>query len=149
LLGIITSAFGLISITIRCSMRKEKNNPIKILVIEDDPDILNALNIVLGAKGFDVDVMLKGTQILQNQFVIPDLFILDKRLPDIDGLEICRYLKSKVNYKDIPVIVISATAKMKKKAMEAGASSFIEKPFVMQQLLDAIQRNLELKGNMH
>jgi two-component system phosphate regulon response regulator PhoB len=130
-------------------MRKEKNNPIKILVIEDDPDILNALNIVLGAKGFDVDVMLKGSQILQNQFVIPDLFILDKRLPDIDGLEICRYLKSKVNYKGIPVIVISATAKMKKKAMEAGASSFIEKPFVMQQLLDAIQRNLELKGNMH
>lgn len=124
-------------------MGKEKNKPIKILVVEDDPDILNALNIVLGSKGFDVDVMLKGSPILQNQFVIPDLFILDKRLPDIDGLEILRFLKSKINYKNIPVIVISASDKMKKKAVEAGASSFIEKPFVMQVLLRAIEHNLE------
>jgi len=121
-----------------------RKKPLKILVVEDDPDILNALNIALGSVGFDVDVMLTGTPILQNQFVVPDLFILDKRLPDVDGLEICRYLKSKPNYSKVPVIVISASPRVKAKALESGASYFIEKPFVMQELVSAIKKTLHL-----
>lgn len=73
-------------------MTHRKQPPIKILVVEDDPDILNALNIALRSVGFDVDVLLSGTSILQNRFVVPDLFILDKRLPDVDGLDVCRCL---------------------------------------------------------
>lgn len=121
-----------------------KKRPEKILVIEDDPDILNALNIALGSVGFDVDVMLAGKHIFLNQFSVPDLFIIDRRLPDVDGLEICRYLKSKPNYKGIPIIVISASPKVKKKALEAGASDFIEKPFPMQQLVQAIKASFKL-----
>ncbi|HEY9488435.1 MAG TPA: response regulator [Chryseosolibacter sp.] len=128
-------------------MRRAKNKPVKILVIEDDPDILNALNIALSAVGFDVDVMLTGKSILQNQFVVPDLFVLDKRLPDIDGLEICRYLKSKPNYKDVPVIVISASPKVKTKALESGAAVFMEKPFVMLDLVKAIKSTLQLPNH--
>jgi CheY-like chemotaxis protein len=67
-------------------------------------------------------------------------------LPDIDGLEICRYLKSKDNYKDIPVILISASQKMKRPALEAGASHFIEKPFELNILIDSINHFLEEKG---
>jgi len=120
-------------------MRNEKIKPFRILVIEDDPDILNALNIALGSVGFDVDVLLNGKSVLQNQFVVPDIFILDKRLPDVDGLEICRFLKSKPIYKEVPVIVISASPKVKKKALESGASYFMEKPFVMQELVKTIR----------
>jgi DNA-binding response OmpR family regulator len=127
-----------------CGMRKSNNKPLKILVVEDDPDILNALNIALGSVGFDVDVLLTGKAILQNQFVVPDLFILDKRLPDVDGLEICRYLKSKPSYQGVPIIVISASPKVKNNALESGASVFIEKPFAIRELVDAIMTTLKI-----
>jgi DNA-binding response OmpR family regulator len=123
-------------------MRRPKHKPHRILVIEDDPDILNALNIALASVGFDVDVMLNGKSILLNQFSVPDLFILDKQLPDVDGLEICRYLKSRPSYQNVPVIVISASPKVKKRAMESGASAFMEKPFVMNELVRTIKNTL-------
>ena len=120
----------------------KKKHPFRILVVEDDPDILNALNIILGSVGFDVDVLLNGKTIVMNQFVSPDLFIIDKRLPDIDGLDVLRFLKSKPSYRQIPVIVISASAKQEKNAYEAGATRFIEKPFVVQELLQAVSSTL-------
>lgn len=125
------------------TMRKTSKLPVRVLVIEDDPDILNALNIALGSIGFDVDVLLTGTSVLKNQFVVPDLFIVDNQLPDIDGLEICRFLKSRDNYKEVPVIVISAAGGVRKKAVESGASAFVEKPFEMQHLLRAIKKALQ------
>ena len=121
---------------------KSKINPLRILVIEDDPDILNALNIVLGAEGFDVDVLFKGQCILQNQFVKPDLIILDYHLPDTDGLEICHHLKSEPNYLDIPIIVTSATPKLKNRVLEAGASAFVEKPFDVKELVNLVNSTL-------
>ena len=123
-------------------MTQLKRNPAKVLVIEDDPDILNALNIALASAGFDVDVLLTGKDILNNQFVRPDIFIIDKQLPDVDGLEICRFLHSKPSYNAIPVIVISASQRMKKKAIEAGATYFIEKPFAVKELIKAINKTL-------
>lgn len=125
-------------------MRRLKNKPHKILVIEDDPDILNALNIALASLGFDVDVLLRGQSILLNQFTVPDLFILDKQLPDVDGLEVCRYLKSKPPYQDVPVIIISASPKVKKKALECGAAVFLEKPFNMHDLVTVVKNALRI-----
>ena len=125
-------------------MKKAHKKPLKILVVEDDPDILNALIIALASIGFDVDVLQSGKPILQNQFVVPDLIILDKRLPDIDGLEICKYLKSRPNYQQIPVIVLSAGSLMNSKAIESGASRCVEKPFVMQELVTAIKETLHM-----
>lgn len=126
-------------------MGQLKKIAIKVLVVEDDPDILNALNIALGSAGFDVDVLLNGKGILNNQFVLPDLFIIDKQLPDIDGLEICRFLHSKPNYKNVPVIMISGSQRIKKTAMEAGAVSFIEKPFAVKELVNMINETLHLQ----
>lgn len=125
-------------------MVRTRKQPQKILVVEDDPDILNALNIALSSVGFDVDVLLSGKSILQNRFVVPDLFILDKQLPDIDGLEICRYLKSQPNYRNVPVIIISTSPRIRRKALQSGATSFIKKPFVMQDLVTMIRQTLRL-----
>ena len=118
--------------------------PLRILIVEDDPDILNALNVALGSMGFDVDVLLTGQGILSNRFIVPDLFILDNRLPDVNGLEICRFLKSKTNYKDIPVIIISAGSKVQKAVFEAGAAGFLEKPFEMQALALVVKQALHV-----
>lgn len=130
-------------------MTRVHNRPVKIIVIEDDPDFLNALNIMLGAAGFDVDVLLNGRSIIQNQFIAPDLFIIDTGLTDIDGLDICLYLKSKPNYKDIPVILMSSSQSMKDRTLEAGACHFIEKPFELNILIEAINHALEEKGMYH
>jgi DNA-binding response OmpR family regulator len=121
--------------------------PLRILIVEDDPDILNALNVALGSMGFEVDVLLNGQGILSNRFTVPDLFILDDRLPDVNGLEICRFLKSKINYKDIPVIIISAGPKIEKTVLEAGASGFLAKPFEMQTLAVVVKQALHLPEN--
>lgn len=130
-------------------MGKVQNTPSRILIIEDDPEILSALNIVLGSVGFDVDVLLKGDNILKNQFVTPDVFLIDKWLPDVDGLDICRYLKSKPNYRDIPVIMLSASKELRDQAFDAGADEFIEKPFLVQDLVDLIHKALENKNQIH
>ena len=124
-------------------MEDTKKQPVRILVVEDDPDILNALNIILGSVGFDVDVLLNGKGILKNQFVLPDLFLIDKQLPDVDGLEICRFLRAKPHYRKVPVIVISSSARLKTRAIEAGASCFIGKPFTVEELLSAIRQTLQ------
>lgn len=130
-------------------MGKVPTTPPRILIIEDDPETLSALNIVLGSVGFDVDVLLKGDSILRNQFVTPDVFLIDKWVPEVDGLDICRYLKSKANYRDIPVIILSASPEMREKALEAGADDFLEKPFLVQDLVDLIYKALEKKNQIH
>ena len=125
-------------------MKREKRSPLKILVIEDDPDILNDLNIALASVGFDVDVLQAGRSILQNRFVRPDLFIIDTQLPDVNGLEICRFLKNSANYHDVPVIVVSADSHVLSQATESGASLFIQKPFVMQEMIDLVYQTLHM-----
>lgn len=130
-------------------MRKVPTTPPRILIIEDDPETLSALNIVLGSVGFDVDVLLKGDSILRNQFVTPDVFLIDKWAPEVDALDICRYLKSKANYRDIPVIILSASPEMREKALEDGADDFLEKPFLVQDLVDLIYKALEKKNQIH
>ena len=126
-------------------MTNVRKHPVKVLVVEDDPDILNALNIALASAGFDVDVSLHGKDIIKNQFSRPDIFVIDKQLPDIDGLEICRFLHSKPNYHSIPVIIISASQRVKANALEAGATYFIEKPFAINELVSVINETLCLK----
>lgn len=131
------------------AMEGMRTLPLKILIIEDDPEILNTLNVYLGTMGFDVDVMSNGTEILKNQFVPPDLFLVDQRLPDVDGLEICRNLRSKPNYRDIPIIIMSANANIRKQALEAGAFDFIAKPFALTELIRTVTRSLEVNGAVH
>jgi len=65
---------------------------------------------------------------------------LDKQLPGVDGLDICRYLKSQSISKHVPIIVLSASPQMDRPAMAAGASGFLEKPFKRQDLLDMVRR---------
>lgn len=130
-------------------MGKVQNTPSRVLIIEDDPETLSALNIVLGSLGFDVDVLLKGDGILRNQFVTPDIFLIDKWLPDVNGLDICHYLKSKPNYKDIPVIIISASPELREPAFAAGADDFLEKPFLVQDLVDLIYKAIEKNNQIH
>lgn len=112
----------------------------KIHIAEDDPDILFALSSILEEAGYHVRAFSGGAQILDGSLSPADLFILDKQMPDVDGLEVCRYLRTQSATRDTPVILISAQAKKGTEALHAGASDYIEKPFEMHYLLNVISK---------
>src|SRR5687768_10818851 len=101
----------------------------KILIAEDDQDILFILDMILKDAGYKVESLPDGRGIFERKKDWPDLFILDKDMPVIDGLAICRYLKLNPATKDIPIIMISAFHFLKGRAKKAGVNDFIEKPF--------------------
>lgn len=116
---------------------------IKITLVEDDPDILLTLNMILEEAGYEVESFTSPIPIIEGKCSLPDLFILDKRMPDIDGLEVCRYFKSKDLTKDIPVLIISASPKFGSQALKAGACDFLAKPFQMATLLALVELHTE------
>ena len=115
----------------------------KILLAEDDEDIRFILNMVLKKAGYHVEPLPSGYKIVAGECALPDLFILDKDLPTIDGFALCKYLKIKEETKDIPIIMISSYHKLKRKAQEIGVDAFIEKPFDIKRLLAVVQKHIE------
>lgn len=113
----------------------------KILLAEDDPDIRFILNIVLEKAGYQVEPLSAGDTIVEGRHEWPDLFILDKSLPVIDGLALCKFLRIKQETRHIPIVMISSYHKLKKKAHEVGVDAFIEKPFDLKVLLDVVARH--------
>jgi DNA-binding response OmpR family regulator len=111
----------------------------KILITEDDPGILDVLTIIFERANFEVVPHPDGNTILAGEFELPDIFLLDKQLSGVDGLDICRYLKSREQTTGIPVVIMSATPYLKVIAKQAGADAFIEKPFSNKDLVQLIE----------
>jgi DNA-binding response OmpR family regulator len=114
----------------------------KILLAEDDADIRFILNLVLNEAGYQVEPLASGNPIVEGRTDWPDLFILDKVLPTIDGLALCKYLKIKEETKDIPIIMISSYHKLKSKARDIGVDDFLEKPFDLKVLLQVVEKHI-------
>ncbi|MEO8405703.1 MAG: response regulator [Chitinophagaceae bacterium] len=110
----------------------------RIVITDDDPGVQEIFKIIFEKAGYLTTIFSSGAQILRNDYKLPDVFLLDKQLSGMDGLDICRYLKNNPRTKDIPVIMASATPGIGKMAMEAGADDFIEKPFVTRFLLEKV-----------
>jgi DNA-binding response OmpR family regulator len=113
----------------------------KVLVIDDDPDILDAVQMILDSGGYESDTTTKGdeTYLKINKFK-PDLIILDVLLSGNDGRTICKNLKSDLATKNIPIIMISAHPTAKDSVKQCGADSFIAKPFSVTDLLAEIKK---------
>lgn len=117
----------------------------KIYVADDDPDTLLALTAMLEHAGYQVRCSSSGKPIVDGAYAWVDLFILDRRMPDIDGLDLCRYLRSQSSTQHTPVIVISALPKAGNEALNAGANDYIEKPFQMPYLLNVVSKYIHHK----
>lgn len=113
----------------------------KVYIAEDDLDILFALNSMLEDAGYDVFMSHCGERMLATNLPPADLFILDRLMPGVDGIQVCKHLKRHLPTKDIPVIMISASRKAVSEAREAGADDFLEKPFQMKQLLALVAKH--------
>lgn len=109
------------------------------MVIEDDPDMLYMLDKALNNAGYSVIKYEAGADIVSGELVTPDLYILDKNLPTIDGIALCKFLKIHKKTKSIPIIMISGYP-VERKAKEVGVSEFISKPFELNRFLDAVHK---------
>lgn len=119
----------------------------KILIADDDPGIRDIFKIVLTKAGYDIEVKEDANEIFENKFSVPDLFLVDKLLSGVDGLDICHYLKSSGQTSHIPVVMVSASPDIGISATKAGADDFVEKPFDLNYLLKVIERNIAISKN--
>jgi len=119
----------------------------RILVADDDSSIRDIFKIILVRAGYDLELKEDANEIFNNNFKIPDLFLIDKLLSGVDGLEICRYLKDNPDTCNIPVVMVSASPDIGVSAIKAGADDFIEKPFELTYLLKVIERNINSTKN--
>lgn len=107
----------------------------KVLVVDDEPQILRALGINLRTRGYDVTVAATGEEALAKAATThPDVVILDLGLPGIDGLEVVRGLRG---WSTVPIIILSVRESEADKvaALDAGADDYVTKPFGMDELL--------------
>src|SRR6202522_2137199 len=118
----------------------------RVLVIDDEPQILRALRINLRARQYDVSIAASGAQALEEAAAHPpDLVILDLGLPDMDGVEVIGGLRG---WTKVPIIVLSGRADSSDKveALDAGADDYVTKPFGVEELLARIRAAVRRSG---
>lgn len=117
-------------------------NNARLLIVEDDYDISNMLNIFFSAKGYKVVIAARGSDALQKtKKNLPHLIVLDIMLPDIDGYEVCRQLRTNTRTSHIPVIFLTQKDERSDKlqGLELGADDYITKPFDIEELKLRVQ----------
>ena len=118
----------------------------KILVVDDEPDLLNVTSFRLKKTGYEAFGCMNGQEALNlARQKMPDLIVMDIYLPDIDGDEVAKILKKDEKFKHIPIILISATTKtLEERAKECGADGYFLKPFDLGELVAMIKKYVPL-----
>jgi DNA-binding response OmpR family regulator len=111
----------------------------RILVVENDQDTLFLIETALSNAGYFVETCIAGSGIVEFQYTVPDLFILDKELPTIDGIAVCKFLRLQAATRAVPIIMISGY-QVKNKAKQAGIDEFVKKPFHLNYLLRLVKK---------
>jgi DNA-binding response OmpR family regulator len=116
--------------------------PTRILLVEDDADILGFIETELQFEGYQIDIArdgLKGLQMARQQTY--DLILLDRMLPSMDGLALCRRLRQS---SDVPILMLTALAELSNRVegLDAGANDYLTKPFELDELLARIRVQL-------
>jgi DNA-binding response OmpR family regulator len=112
----------------------------RVLVVDDDAAIRNALARSLGAEGYSVDVAANGREAFQvARDQTPDLVLLDLMLPGITGLDVCRRLRAAEQH--LPIVLLTARDAVadRVKGLEAGADDYIVKPFAFEEVLARVR----------
>ncbi len=117
-----------------------KKNKKKILIADDDPAILEAMQMILEDAGYEVKTTVNGQTVYKMETEFPDLLLLDIWMSGQDGRNICKLLKQQDLTKDIPIIMVSANKDTERIARDAGADDFLSKPFEMRDLLAKVKK---------
>jgi two-component system, OmpR family, KDP operon response regulator KdpE len=116
--------------------------PARVLIVDDEPNIVSTLAPLLRTRGYEVSTAMSGRAALQIvEREKPDLIILDLGLPDIDGVDVCRMVREMLN---VPIVVLSARGAEadKVRALDVGADDYVTKPFGTEELLARIRAAL-------
>ena len=123
------------------------NSKGRILAVDDTPASLKLLNDLLKAEGYEVRSAISGELALRAAAIDPpELILLDIRMPDMNGFEVCQRLKAMPETRDVPVIFVSAVTETDEKVQgfEFGAVDFVTKPYQRNELLARVRTHLEL-----
>ena len=118
----------------------------RVLVVDDEADLVRILQFGLEAIGYHVDTASDGQEGLKKaRDLKPDIILLDLMLPKLDGYKVCRLLKFDERYKNIPIIILSARTQEGDQllAMEMGANRFVTKPYDFAEVLKHIETLLK------
>ncbi len=111
----------------------------KILIIEDDEDILEMLCYLLQDAGYELITSKDGKIVSDIKTIKPDLIICDVWVPSLKGTELCKKVKADTETKDVPFILISTAMNLPKLAMQCGADTYIQKPFQLNEMLATVE----------
>lgn len=117
----------------------------KILIVDDDPNILISLEFLMRKSGFDVLIARNGSEALELLHKhLPEVTLLDIMMPDVDGYEICKQVKKAKKFKDCSIVFVSAKTKEADIQMgyDAGADLYITKPFSTKQIVNKVKELL-------
>jgi len=118
----------------------------RLLIVEDDIDISNMLRIYFSGQDYEIDTALRGSDALEKtRQNLPHLIVLDIMLPDIDGFEVCRILRTNMRTSHVPIIFLTQKDERSDKlqGLELGADDYITKPFDIEELKLRVQRAIE------
>jgi two-component system, OmpR family, alkaline phosphatase synthesis response regulator PhoP len=118
----------------------------RVLVVDDEPDLVRVLEFGLRASGYTVESASDGQEGLKKAREIkPDVILLDLMLPKLDGYKVCRLLKFDDRFKHIPIIILSARTQEGDQALalEMGANRFVTKPYDFSEILGYIETLLK------
>lgn len=115
----------------------------RILICDDDENILEATKIILSDKGYAVEVSKNGQEVCkklkEEKF---DILLLDLWMPNLDGKETTKFLKNQEKTKNLPIIIFSASSQIEKIASEIGADGYLKKPFDILELEKIIEEHI-------
>jgi len=118
----------------------------RLVYIEDEPEMIDLVRLILGRRGFDVigaNGGREGLDMVRQQ--LPDLVLLDLMMPDMDGWDVYQQMKAEENTREIPVIVVTAKAQSIDKVLGlhiAKVDDYISKPFSPQELVESVEKVL-------
>ena len=115
----------------------------KILVVDDDPAILEVIKIILEDSEYEVETSENGSFINHIDTTNPDLVLLDVLLSGEDGREIVKKLRKNSTTQQVPIVMMSAHPSATTSAFKAGANDFVPKPFDIDHLLEVVEKNLK------
>lgn len=123
-----------------------ENNGKRVVCIEDEPEMIDLVRLILGRRGFSVIGANGGVEGLETvRREEPDLVLLDLMMPDMDGWEVYQQMKADPGLRDIPVVVVTAKAQSIDKVLGlhiAKVDDYITKPFGPQELLESVEKIL-------
>jgi two-component system response regulator VicR len=128
-------------------MAEEKK---RVLCIEDEPEMIDLIKLILERRGFEVLGAVggkEGLEVIRRE--MPDLILLDLMMPEVDGWEVFRQMKADEQLKDIPVVVVTAKAQSIDKVLGlhiAKVDDYVTKPFGPQELLKSVDKVLAKEG---